>query len=614
MEKIHHSEKAASFIGRHVRRKSDVSTPKTPDLSTNDQHRSDVKENIILEDEIDDQTAGQVFQEIDRFTETLSAVDDKSKPPDVPESVETFLKLIESGIAKYYSANGEAKLGKITEDDSFFLEAVKKIAKLSNAFGDFPSTPSLNRTSAVLQRAMSFFEDLLRDLLEECKTWDRSALETGELNFPPEVVTRMTTIASTMIEAGYETECCQVYSVARRNGFNELLKNLKFDMISMDDAQKMQWETLEAEIAKWIKVAKHCAGILLSGERDLCDSVFCNSPSISEILFSNLARAVVIQLLNFVDAVVLTRRFVEKLFKYLDMYETLRNLVQAINTSCSENCSRDLSKEISAIADRVGEAAASIFCDLENSIKSDTAKTAVPGGAIHPLTSYVMNYLEYTCEYKDAMEEIFRKNAGSENQAEDQPSPFAKQLMTAMDLLDANLSAKSNLYKDQSLSHIFLMNNGRYILQKIKASSEILQLVGDTWYRTRSTVVRQYHKNYQRETWGKVLQNLNQEVAHSKGGKVNKAVVKERMKTFNTQFEEIHKTQSTWVVSDEQLQSELRVAISALVIPAYRNLLGRFRQNLEKADKYIKYQPEDVEALIDELFDGNPTSMGKKKT
>ncbi|KAF9591261.1 hypothetical protein IFM89_003212 [Coptis chinensis] len=196
------------------------------------------------------------------------------------------------------------------------------------------------------------------------------------------------------------------------------------------------------------------------------------------------------------------------------------------------------------------------------------------------------------------------------------PSPFSEQLMTVMDLLDSNLESKSKLYKDLSLSYIFLMNNGRYIMQKIKGSAEIFELLGNTWTRKRSSDLRQYHKNYQRETWSKVLGCLKDEGLHV-NGKVAKPILKERFKSFNAMFEEIHKAQSTWIVSDEQLQSELRVSISAVIIPAYRSFLGRFRQHLDagrQTEKYIKFGPEDIETYIDELFDGNPSSLMRRRT
>ncbi|RVW32022.1 Exocyst complex component EXO70B1 [Vitis vinifera] len=244
-----------------------------------------------------------------------------------------------------------------------------------------------------------------------------------------------------------------------------------------------------------------------------------------------------------------------------------------------------------------------------------------------------MNYLKYACEYKDTLEEVFQQHqkiertdeAGSDvderssqnnSRLPVKQTPFATQLIAVMDLLDSNLDTKSKLYKDMSLRYIFLMNNGRYILQKIKGSSEIHEVMGDTWCRRRSSDLRQYHKNYQRETWSKVLQCLRDEGLQV-NGKVNKPVLKERFKTFNTLFDEIHKTQSTWVVSDEQLQSELRVSISAVMIPAYRSFLARFSQYLDsgrQTEKYVKYQPDDIETSIDELFDGNPTSMTRKRT
>ncbi|GFY85130.1 exocyst subunit exo70 family protein C1 [Actinidia rufa] len=146
-------------------------------------------------------------------------------------------------------------------------------------------------------------------------------------------------------------------------------------------------------------------------------------------------------------------------------------------------------------------------------------------------------------------------------------------------------------------------------IKAIQGPGEINELMGDTWLRKWSSDLRQYHKNYQRETWGRLLSCLSHEglIVH---GKVVKPVLKEQFKSFNAMFDEIHKTQSVWVVSDEQLQSELRVSISSVVISAYWSFLARFSQNFttgRQTEKYIKYQPEDIETFIDELFDGNAT-------
>ncbi|KAL3636711.1 hypothetical protein CASFOL_019010 [Castilleja foliolosa] len=273
---------------------------------------------------------------------------------------------------------------------------------------------------------------------------------------------------------------------------------------------------------------------------------------------------------------------------------------------------------------RPSEAMLSIFAELENSIKADSVKTPVPGGGVHHLTRHIMDTLEQA--FKDeahsatGSDSDFNNNSQAQVHHDDdeavKQSPLQAQMSKVMDLLDQNLESKSKLYKDHAQSLIFLMNNGRYILQKVKGSGEIITLMGDSWCRHRSSDLRQYHKEYQRETWGRLLNCLNPD-GLTINGKIAKPVVKERFKSFNTMFDEIHKTQGHWVVSDEQLQSELRISISNMIIPAYRSFLGRFSQVFSpgrQMGKYVKYQTEDIETYIDELFDGSAAHAGRKKS
>ncbi|KAK3183736.1 hypothetical protein Dsin_031022 [Dipteronia sinensis] len=76
----------------------------------------------------------------------------------------------------------------------------------------------------------------------------------------------------------------------------------------------------------------------------------------------DLAAAIVVWFLNFSDAVVMTKRSAEKLFKFLDMYETLRDLIPHINDSYSSEFKLDLIEEVSMVKTRIPEADASIFC------------------------------------------------------------------------------------------------------------------------------------------------------------------------------------------------------------------------------------------------------------
>ncbi|KAL3636710.1 hypothetical protein CASFOL_019009 [Castilleja foliolosa] len=591
-----------------------------------------------------------------------------SSPPVVPHFVEQFVALVEAKIGDYDSTENPVKWVRLTEEDSkSFLEYINRLSSLSDALSQFSSdkkyADSLNHVGRVLQRAMSYVEEEFKSLLEDYKINDDpkppkqspspTSNQEPEQNPPPsespaappveennffpgysdQIISDLIRLSKALIAGGHETECCQLYFVARRNALEDSLNKLGFEKYSIDEVQKLHWESLEREIVSWIATLKQCFSVHIPSEKKISQSVFSNHLSISESLYCSLSQGIIIQLLNFAGAVALTKRAAEKLFKFLDMYEVLRDTLPTIDDLFPEDLANDIKTDASRIKGRLGEAMISIFTELENSIGSDSAKTPVPGGAVHPLTRYTMNYLKLACEYKDTLEQVFREHqkieradsaTGSDfNYNNSQPqttqvkqSPFQAQMTKAMDLLDSNLELKGKMYKDNALSSIFMMNNGRYILQKVKGSNEIISLMGDSWCRNRSSNLRNYHRVYQRETWGRLLHCLHPDglTVH---GKIVKPVLKERFKSFNAMFDEIHKAQSNWVVSDEQLQSELRVSISNMVIPAYRSFLGRFSQVFtpgRQTEKYVKYQAEEIETLIDELFDGNAAPVGRKRT
>ncbi|XP_044502605.1 exocyst complex component EXO70B1-like [Mangifera indica] len=592
--------------------------------------------------------------------------------PEIPETVIVeFLDHFEEQLTWHDSAiEGKGKGSHVLEDDTLLLQVVDRVSKLAASIGELKSDADkkqcvlTNRIGAIKHSVMCLLEDEFRSILEyvldpsypKTKTKDAKGKQeepesaesapaedndsTNYSGYTPEMLSSLTKIAGEMISGGYESECVEIFMISRRIAFEDNLNHIGFQKFSIDDAHKMSWENLEGEITTWISTFLECATVYFPCEKKLADVVFTDYPMISSSVFSNFTRGAMLQFLYFAEAVAITKQSSEKLFKILDMYEALRDKTAALENLYPREWLNEIKTETATARTRLGEAAIGVFCDLENSIKSDTGKTPVPGGAVHPLTSYTMNYLKYACEYKNTLEQIFREhgkiersdssirtdfeasevdqnlrnnnnsNSNSNNNEENNPSPFSNQLVRVMDMLDANLEGRSKLYNNVPLSSIFMMNNGRYILQKIKGSTEMHEAMGNTWCRKKSSDLRNYHKIYQRETWGRLLGCLRLEGLMIKG-KVAKPVLKERFKNFNAMFEEIHRIQTSWVVKDEQLQSELRVSISALVIPAYRSFVGRFSQYLDpgrQTEKYIKFQPEDIENYIDELFDG-----GKKK-
>ncbi|XP_037429722.1 exocyst complex component EXO70B1-like [Triticum dicoccoides] len=620
----------------------------------------------------------ELSAEVDAFL----ASRDGDAPLSISEvTLDRFASAVEVEIAQSEEKEGKWALGEGGEQP-LLLAAIKRIVTLASALtatgggngteGAVKYTIGVHRVTGVLHRSMTFLEDELHALLEDpCLAKTPKASESGSATaksmkrppsfgqggdpdrpvvppteggsagddaslfqpFPAETVDHLRAMAEVMITAGYETECIQVFLVARRNALDATMQSLGYEKASIDDVVKMSWEGLESEIGTWIKAFRHILNAGLSAEHDLCVRVFVGrNAGLGRDIFADLARCAMLQMFNFTEAVAMTKRAAEKLFKVLDMYEAIRDgapvvdgLISTNKAEGGENSSgaealADLKSELASVRSRLGESAAAIFCDLESSIRADAGKQPVPGGAVHPLTRYLMNYLKYACEYKNTLEQVFREfhrpDAVDSPGHEGESNPFAAQLMEVMELLHGNLEAKSKLYKDLALSSIFLMNNGRYMLQKIRGSPEINAVVGEAWARKRSTDLRQYHKNYQRETWGRVLNVLRDDGGITVKGHVQKPVLKERFKQFNAAIDEIQRTQGAWVVSDEQLQSELRVSITAVVVPAYRSFLGRFAQHFtagRQTEKYIKLSADDLEGIIEELFEGSAGSMSRRR-
>lgn len=127
---------------------------------------------------------------------------------------------------------------------------------------------------------------------------------------------------------------------------------------------------------------------------------------------------------------------------------------------------------------------------------------------------------------------------------------------------------------------------------------------------------------------------------------ISRASVKDRFKTFNSQFEELHQRQCQWTVPDSELRESLRLAVAEVLLPAFRSFLKRFgyddknhfkteqfrdhqeiykefcfvyvlclRPMIESGknpQKYIRFSPEDLERMLNEFFEGKTWSEPKR--
>ncbi|KZV43700.1 hypothetical protein F511_00251 [Dorcoceras hygrometricum] len=502
-------------------------------------------------------------------------------------------------------------------DSSCFLDAIDQLIVVIRDWTPFAGEEStascLDRAEYLLQQAMFRLEQEFRTIFERgSQSFDLnnpeyiSSDEDDDDEIPvaqpmkdydlvldllPAGTTRdLNEIAKRMVVAGYGKECSRGYISCRREFLEESFSRLGMPKFSIEELQNMQWAQLEDEMDKWIKGITVALRILFPSERRLCDRIFHGFSTAADTCFMEICKGSSIHLLDFADAVAMGSRAPDRLFKVLDVYETVMDLMPQVELIFSDQYCLPLLNEFVTIWRRLGDLIRETFVELENLIRNDPAKTEFPGGGLHPITRYVMNYLRAACRSRRTLEHVFEETGDN--------SSLGSHMAWSMKLLMSNLEAKSKVYKDPSLCSLFLMNNLSYILQKAK-DSELGTHFGDDWIRKRTVKVSQYLSGYQKNSWGKVLDVLKMDNNSMPPNEASKTW-REKLKLFNSWFEEICRIQSTWVFYDEMLREELRISVTEALSVAYQNFIGRNER--VKQERYVRYRVEDIENRLSELF------------
>ncbi|CAH8392671.1 unnamed protein product [Eruca vesicaria subsp. sativa] len=442
-----------------------------------------------------------------------------------------------------------------------------------------------------------------------------------------EAVSDLRSIVQRMIGAGYSRECLQVYGNVRKSAMETIFKQLGIVKLGIGDVQRLDWEVVEVKIRRWIRAAKVCVRVVFASEKRLCEQIFDGLGEMEETCFMEIVKSSALQLFTFPEAISISRRSPEKLFKILDLHDALADLLPDMEEIFSSGLSESILVQATEIQSRLAEAARGTLVEFENAIFREPSVVPVPGGTIHPLTRYVMNYLNLIADYKQTLVELIMSQPCAGLKCTNDPvkpdmdlselqgrTPLALHCIWTMVMLQFNLEGKSLHYKDEALSHIFIMNNVHYIVQKVKSSPELREIIGDLYLRRLTGIFRHAATKYQRATWVRVLNSLRDEGLHVSGSfssGVSKSALRERFKAFNTMFEEVHRVQSTWSVPDAQLREELRISLSEHLIPAYRSFLGRFRGHIESGrhpENYLKYSVENLETAVLDFFEGYTTA------
>jgi hypothetical protein len=163
---------------------------------------------------------------------------------------------------------------------------------------------------------------------------ESSQLVVTDANFmmdapKPETIKGLEETSKVMVSAGFEKDFSDVYNSCRRECLDKCLMDRLFRLqkLRIEEVHNIPWKDLKDEIEIWIRASNVALKILFPGERRLCDRVLFRFSSITDFSFMDICKGSTKQLLNFADFVATRSYLPEHLFKIMEMFETLRDLI-----------------------------------------------------------------------------------------------------------------------------------------------------------------------------------------------------------------------------------------------------------------------------------------------
>ncbi|XP_048025917.1 exocyst complex component 7 isoform X7 [Chanodichthys erythropterus] len=575
------------------------------------------------------------------------------------ENVDKTLSCMDHVISYYHVAKDTDKIiregpaGRLDE----YLACIAKIQKAVEYFQDNnPDSPELNTVKARFEKGKELLEAEFRSLLTRYSKpvppvlildaiggdEDMEVQEDVTLEHLPEAVLQdIICISAWLVEYGRNQDFMNVYFQVRSSQLDRSIKGLKehFRKNSASSAihspavQTKRKETptkkapkrpgkddvLDIEIDSYI----HCISAFVK----LAQSEYA---LLTEIIpehhqkktFDSLIQEALDNLMLEGDNIVSAARRAIMRHDYsavLTIFPILRHLKQTkpdFDTTLQGTAASTKNKLPALITsmETIGAKALEEFAD---SIKNDPDKeyNMPKDGTVHELTSNAILFLQQLLDFQETAGAMLASQESSSS-ASSYSSEFSRKLLSTyiykvLGNLQLNLSNKAKVYEDPALRAVFLHNNYNYILKSLE-KSELIQLVAVTHKKVETSyreLIELEIQNYQR-SWLKVTEHLTERniPAFQPGTKLKdkeRQIIKDKFKGFNEGLEELCKIQKGWAVPDKEQRDAIRQAQKRVVSEAYRAFLQRcanisFTKNPEK---YHRYAPEQVEEMIDKLFD-----------
>ncbi|CAI9763063.1 unnamed protein product [Fraxinus pennsylvanica] len=409
--------------------------------------------------------------------------------------------------------------------------------------------------------------------------------------------------------------CIDIFVKARYRRAAKALMRLSPDYLKTytpEEIDEMEWESLETAIALWIQHFELAVKVVFVSEKDLCNHVLGNimEGMVWPECFVKIADKIMAVFFRFGEGVARSNKEPQKLFKLLDMFDSLEKLKPEFSEIFEGEAGADICSRFRELKKLLVHSSTKVFWEFGLQIESNQdGLPPPPDGSVPKLVRYSINYLKNLAvdSYTAPMAQVLRTDqlwkAGILSTPESDENLLKDAISNVMEAIQRNIETKKSFYKDKVLPHIFAMNTYWYIYMRTR-NTELGKLLGEQYMKKRYRQVAEESANlYQKQAWGTLGRLLDTEESKRANKDGIGALIRGKMDAFMVGFDEMcQRHRSTYsIISDADLREQMKVASVGLVLPAYTEFISNYSSFL---DVKSNMSPELLEDLLGQIFEG----------
>ncbi|XP_006356868.1 exocyst complex component EXO70A1-like [Solanum tuberosum] len=378
---------------------------------------------------------------------------------------------------------------------------------------------------------------------------------------------------------------------------------------SLEEIDEMEWASLETAISLWIQHFELAIKNVFVSEKKLCCQVLGTIMDgvIWPECFVKIADKIMAVFFRFGEGVARSKKEPQKLFKLLDMFESLEKLKPEFSEIFAGEAGADICSRFRELEKLLVHSSTKVFFELGLQIEANQDVLPPQDGSVPKLVRYAINYLKYllTDAYSATIIRVLRTEqiwkAGVLSTPETDENLLKDAMFNIVDAIRRNVESKKLRYKDKVLPHVFVMNTYWYIYMRTR-STELGKLIGDQYMKkTYKIVAEESAYSYQKQAWGPLVKMLDKEELKRVDKDGLTAMIRGKMEAFTKGFDDItQRHKSFYHIPDADLREQMREATMKLVVPAYTEFLNNFASSL-----HVKSypSPEYIEDTLNQMFE-----------